>query len=100
MPKFTYANKMRRNRGGPYKTKSATDLLKWRLKSVDGRQTWHYLESEEENKIHPQTLLDKHSLGLSTVIIIHVVDSHHCYVNILAVTLVSFDIYQLSALLI
>lgn len=58
---------MRRNRGGPCKTAPATDLTRWRLKSVDGRQTWHYLESDKDCQNWPQTLLDKHSIGLPTV---------------------------------
>lgn len=67
MPKFKYANNLRRNRGGPYKTEPVTELRRWRLRNVGGRQTWHYLESNEECEAWPQTLLDKHSLGLSTV---------------------------------
>ncbi|KAF6039424.1 LSS [Bugula neritina] len=66
MPKFKYANNLRRNRGGPYKTEPVTELRRWRLRNVGGRQTWHYLESNEECEAWPQTLLDKHSLGLST----------------------------------
>ncbi|KAJ3034889.1 Lanosterol synthase (Oxidosqualene--lanosterol cyclase) [Rhizophlyctis rosea] len=40
-----------------------TDLTRWRLKSVDGRQVWHYL-SKEETESWPQTLADKYWLGL------------------------------------
>lgn len=63
---FKYVNEMRRNRGGPYKTKPVTDLTKWRLSNVEGRQTWQYFEKVEDAP-RPQTLLEKHSLGLDTV---------------------------------
>ncbi|XP_055874418.1 lanosterol synthase-like isoform X1 [Biomphalaria glabrata] len=62
---FKYENSMRRNRGGPYKTKPATDLTRWRLSNVEGRQTWQYFEKVEETP-REQTLLEKHSLGLDT----------------------------------
>lgn len=65
MPKFT--NCMRRNRGGPYQTEPATDLTRWRLKCDGGRQSWHYLESEKDCIEWPQTILDKHSVGLPIV---------------------------------
>ena len=42
-----------------------TDLSKWRLKNVCGRQTWHY---DEEGKWgREQTLFERHALGLDTV---------------------------------
>lgn len=66
MPKFKYANNLKRNRGGPYKTAPATDLSRWRLKNVEGRQTWHYLDTSDAQK-KPQSLLEKHSIGLTTV---------------------------------
>ena len=44
-----------------------TDHRKWRLLDDHGRQTWHYLESEEENKSWPQTFADKYFLNLPTV---------------------------------
>ncbi|XP_062504233.1 lanosterol synthase-like isoform X2 [Corticium candelabrum] len=41
-----------------------TDLSKWRLKNVCGRQTWHY---DEEGKWgREQTLFERHALGLDT----------------------------------
>ncbi|KAJ3225057.1 Lanosterol synthase (Oxidosqualene--lanosterol cyclase) [Clydaea vesicula] len=40
------------------------DLHKWRLKVEDGRQTWHYLQSIEEEKNWPQTECDKYWLGI------------------------------------
>ena len=45
---------------------SKTDYARWRLKAGDGRQTWRYL-SEEETVSWPQTIADKHHLGLPTV---------------------------------
>lgn len=62
---YTYKNTMRRSRGGPFQTKPATDLTRWRLKCEGGRQVWSYVADGESAR--PQTLLEKHSLGLSTV---------------------------------
>ena len=63
---IVYSNTLPRNRGGPYKTKPATDLTRWRLTNVGGRQTWKYYDA---NEVPPrsQTFLEKHSLGLPTV---------------------------------
>jgi lanosterol synthase len=44
-----------------------TDYSRWRLLDDDGRQTWHYLESDEENEKWPQSFADKYFLGLPTV---------------------------------
>jgi lanosterol synthase len=44
-----------------------TDHTRWRMKNVDGRQTWHYLESDEELKAWPMTSADKYYLGMDTV---------------------------------
>lgn len=44
-----------------------TDLTRWRLKNDRGRQTWHYLETEEELKAWPLSTADKYFLGLDTV---------------------------------
>lgn len=44
-----------------------TDLTRWRLKDDRGRQTWHYLETEEELKAWPLSVADKYFLGLDTV---------------------------------
>ena len=63
---FVYKNDMKRNRGGPYKTEAATDLTRWRLTSTWGRQVWSYL-TEEESTAKPQTLWEKHYLGLDIV---------------------------------
>ena len=43
---------------------SATNLEYWRLKTVEGRQTWHYLECEIARKQWPQTDLDRYWLGI------------------------------------
>nr|XP_054767266.1 lanosterol synthase-like [Lytechinus pictus] len=53
----------KKNRGGPYKTKPATDLSRWRLTNVNGRQTWRYYpEGEEPGR--PQNFVEKFSLGI------------------------------------
>jgi hypothetical protein len=44
-----------------------TDYSRWRLRDIEGRQTWHYLTSDEEIKTWPQTVADKYHLGLPTV---------------------------------
>lgn len=44
-----------------------TDLNRWRLLDERGRQTWHYLESDEEVEKWPQSIVDRHHLGLSLV---------------------------------
>ncbi|KAI5813548.1 terpenoid cyclases/protein prenyltransferase alpha-alpha toroid [Pyronema omphalodes] len=45
---------------------SKTDYTRWRLKSERGRQTWHYLETDEQLAAWPQTVYDKYHLGLDT----------------------------------
>ena len=44
-----------------------TDHTRWRLRNNDGRQTWHYLESDEELKAWPMSAADKYYLGMDTV---------------------------------
>ena len=44
-----------------------TDLSRWRMKSDQGRQTWHYLKTDEEVQEWPQAISDKYFLGLDTV---------------------------------
>ena len=44
-----------------------TDYSRWRLQDDQGRQTWHYLQTDEELKKWPQTTADKYHLGLDTV---------------------------------
>uniref|UniRef100_A0A8C6TBB2 Terpene cyclase/mutase family member n=1 Tax=Neogobius melanostomus TaxID=47308 RepID=A0A8C6TBB2_9GOBI len=51
-----------RRRGGPYKSAPVTDLSRWRLGNVEGRQTWRFSEGEERE----QSMLETHSLGLDT----------------------------------
>lgn len=55
-----------RRRGGPFKTEPATDLSRWRLTNVEGRQTWHYVDDQDTPE-REQTMLEAHSLGLDTV---------------------------------
>uniref|UniRef100_A0A671KPQ2 Terpene cyclase/mutase family member n=1 Tax=Sinocyclocheilus anshuiensis TaxID=1608454 RepID=A0A671KPQ2_9TELE len=55
-----------RRRGGPYKTESVTDLSRWRLSNVEGRQTWRYIE-EADHVDRQQSMLESHSLGLDVV---------------------------------
>ncbi|KAI4195626.1 MAG: hypothetical protein LQ350_007097 [Teloschistes chrysophthalmus] len=43
-----------------------TDRRRWRLLDERGRQTWHYLRSEEAVKSWPQSTADKYFLGLPT----------------------------------
>jgi len=44
-----------------------TDYTRWRLLDERGRQTWHYLETDEQVKNWPQSAADKYHLGLPTV---------------------------------
>lgn len=44
-----------------------TDIQKWRLLDERGRQTWHYLETDEEVKAWPQSTADRYHLGLPLV---------------------------------
>jgi len=46
-----------------------TDYSRWRLLDERGRQTWHYLEDEEDAKEWPQSTADKYFLGLPLVCI-------------------------------
>lgn len=48
-------------------TINATDLTRWRLLDERGRQTWHYLATDEEVQAWPQSLCDKHHLDLPLV---------------------------------
>ncbi|RYP11135.1 hypothetical protein DL765_007884 [Monosporascus sp. GIB2] len=43
-----------------------TDYSRWRLVDREGRQSWRYLESDEENEKWPQTVYEKYFLGLDT----------------------------------
>jgi lanosterol synthase len=44
-----------------------TDYTRWRLLDERGRQTWHYLEDDEDVKEWPQSIPDKYFLGLPLV---------------------------------
>ena len=44
-----------------------TDINRWRLRDERGRQTWHYLESDKEVEEWPQSIVDRHHLGLPVV---------------------------------
>lgn len=44
-----------------------TDLGRWRLLDERGRQTWHYMSTDEAAAAWPQTVADKHHLGLPLV---------------------------------
>ncbi|CAG8585893.1 8183_t:CDS:10 [Ambispora gerdemannii] len=46
------------------KNPQGTDPLRWRLKVEHGRQTWHYLENDEELRKWPQSICDKYWLGI------------------------------------
>ena len=45
----------------------ATDLRRWRLLDERGRQTWHYMSTDEAAAAWPQTVVDKHHLGIQLV---------------------------------
>lgn len=45
----------------------ATDLRRWRLLDERGRQTWHYLEKDEDLARWPQSTADKYFLELPLV---------------------------------
>jgi lanosterol synthase len=47
--------------------KGKTDYTRWRLLDEAGRQTWHYLATDEEVKKWPQSIADKYHLGMPTV---------------------------------
>jgi len=49
------------------KLSERTDYSRWRLLDERGRQTWHYLEDDEDAKEWPQSTADKYFLGLPTV---------------------------------
>lgn len=51
----------------PDSTVAKTDLTRWRMKSDRGRQTWHYLKTDEELQEWPQSISDKYFLGLDMV---------------------------------
>jgi len=48
-----------------------TDYSRWRMKADNGRQTWHYLRTDEEVKEWPQSDADKYYLGMDLVCLPH-----------------------------
>lgn len=44
-----------------------TDRTRWRLLDEQGRQTWVYLRSKKEAEEWPQSIADKHHLGMPIV---------------------------------
>ncbi|MCJ1464869.1 Lanosterol synthase (Oxidosqualene--lanosterol cyclase) [Pseudocyphellaria aurata] len=42
----------------------STDLRRWRLADDRGRQTWHYMSTDEGAKSWPQSTVDRYHLGL------------------------------------
>ncbi|CAG8578046.1 15768_t:CDS:10 [Cetraspora pellucida] len=42
----------------------SNDLNRWRLKVEHGRNTWHYLDDDEEVKNWPQSIIEKYWTGL------------------------------------
>uniref|UniRef100_A0A8C2ZND7 Terpene cyclase/mutase family member n=1 Tax=Cyclopterus lumpus TaxID=8103 RepID=A0A8C2ZND7_CYCLU len=69
-----------RRRGGPYKTEAATDLSRWRLSSVEGRQTWCYV-GDQDPPDREQTMLEAHSLGLDTSVFVSGSEAAHTAVD-------------------
>lgn len=49
------------------KVAEPVDRTKWRMKSDDGRHTWHYLDDDDAVKEWPQSYADKWYLGLPLV---------------------------------
>ena len=66
MPNGSLNSHANGNIGAP-KAHETTDASRWRLFSERGRQTWHYLTSEDEVKAWPQSIADRYFLGLPTV---------------------------------
>lgn len=53
--------------GKKAKLADRTDYSRWRLLDDNGRQTWHYLEDDEDAKEWPQSTADKYFLDIPTV---------------------------------
>jgi hypothetical protein len=68
---LTYGSEKLQNGCSDSRTKTetpqATDITRWRLLDECGRQTWHYLTTDEAVQAWPQTIADKHFLGLPLV---------------------------------
>ena len=59
-----------------------TDYARWRLLDDRGRQTWHYLESDEESEKWPQSVADKYFLGLPTVGFLYLLSIETTHLNL------------------
>uniref|UniRef100_A0AAQ6AL23 Terpene cyclase/mutase family member n=1 Tax=Amphiprion ocellaris TaxID=80972 RepID=A0AAQ6AL23_AMPOC len=59
---------------------AATDLSRWRLTNVEGRQTWSYVE-DQDTPDREQTMLEAHSLGLDTSKFVHGSPAAHTAVD-------------------
>lgn len=60
--------KKKRQGGSAEDLPQSTDLDRWRLLDERGRQTWHYLSTDDAVKAWPQSVVDRHHLGLALVI--------------------------------
>lgn len=49
------------------KVAEPVDRARWRMKSDDGRHTWHFLDDDDAAKKWPQSYADKWYLGLPLV---------------------------------
>lgn len=61
------SEKVLKVQNGRVQKDTKTDYTRWRLLDEAGRQTWHYLRTDEEVKNWPQTIADKWHLGMETV---------------------------------
>ena len=57
----------------------STDIQRWRLLDEAGRQTWHYLETDEDIEAWPQSTADRYFLGLPLVSFIQLPRPRHCH---------------------
>jgi hypothetical protein len=68
---LTYGSEKLHNGYSDFRTQTeipqATDITRWRLLDECGRQTWHYLTTDEAVQAWPQSIADKHFLGLPLV---------------------------------
>jgi len=68
-PDGTFRKSPRKSQTASAKSRAdeKTDYRRWRLLDNRGRQTWHYLEEDEQVKKWPQSVADKYHLGMPTV---------------------------------
>ena len=67
-----------------------TDYTRWRLLDERGRQTWHYLEDDEDAKEWPQSTADKYFLGQPLVCTTISTRSSHLFLNRFSRTCLNF----------